>query len=147
MKKTLLFVCFAVVFFICAVNKAQAQTSGNSPTIRVDPRLRGGWKILVAQIQDINLVTYYKPGFVMAEVGRTSVLPILGNNIISVENCEYTLDKNGSLSQIIKLDNGITWYVSPQLGQNNRPTNNFLLQVYRRVDNREIGRLLFNVVD
>ena len=53
-----------------------------------------------------------------------------------------TLDINGKVSQTIQLDNGIIWCVSHQAG-----TSNYLLQVVRKIDGKEIGRLLFYVVD
>ena len=124
---------------------AQSSGSGSRPAVRVDrvdPRLQGKWKVLVAQMQDPRLAVIFKQGVIIADVDRSTVLPTVGNELIKVERCDYTLDINGRLSQIIQLDNGIIWGVSPQPG-----TTNYLLQVVRKIDGKEIGRLLFYVVD
>ena len=144
---------FLVWVFLCPIllasNEVSAQSSGsgnasgggNRPSVRVDPRLQGRWKVLIAQIQDPTLAVIFKQDVVFADVGRTSVLPWVGNAIIKVERCDYTLDRNGSLSQIIQLDNGITWGVSPIPG-----SLNYLLQVIRTSDGKELGRLLFKII-
>lgn len=128
---------------------AQSAGSGNpsesKPSVRVDrvdPRLQGKWKVQIAQMQDPRLAVIFKQGVIIADVDRSTVLPTVGNELIKVERCDYTLDSNGRLSQIIQLDNGIIWGVSPQPG-----TTNYLLQVVRKIDGKEIGRLLFYVVD
>lgn len=119
--------------------------SGSRPSVRVDrvdPRLQGKWKVLVAQMQDPRLAVIFKQGVIIADVDRSTVLPTVGNELIKVERCDYTLDINGKVSQTIQLDNGIIWGVSYQAG-----TSNYLLQVVRKIDGKEIGRLLFYVVD
>ena len=119
--------------------------SGSRPSVRVDrvdPRLQGKWKVLIAQMQDPRLVVIFKQGVIIADVDRSTVLPTVGNELIKVERCDYTLDINGKVSQTIQLDNSIIWGVSHQAG-----TSNYLLQVVRKIDGKEIGRLLFYVVD
>lgn len=119
--------------------------SGGRPSVRVDrvdPRLQGKWKVLIAQMQDPRLAVIFKQGVIIADVDRSTVLPTVGNELIKVERCDYTLDINGKVSQTIQLDNGIIWGVSHQAG-----TSNYLLQVVRKIDGKEIGRLLFYVVD
>lgn len=124
---------------------AQSSGSGSNPPIRVDrvdPKLQGRWKVLIAQMQDPRLAVIFKEGVIIADVDRSTVLPTVGNELIKVERCDYKLDLNGKISQIIQLDNGIIWGVSHQAG-----TTNYLLQVVRKIDGKELGRLLFYVVD
>lgn len=148
-------VCVALFLLLLNFGEVNAQSSGSgSPTgngsggrpsvrvDRVDPRLQGKWKVLVAQMQDPRLAVIFKQGVIIADVDRSTVLPSVGNDLIKVERCEYVLDNNGKVSQTIQLDNGIIWGVSHQSG-----TTNFLLQVVRKIDGKELGRLLFYVVD
>jgi len=124
---------------------AQSSGSGSRPAVRVDrvdPRLQGKCKVLIAQMQDPRLAVIFKQGVIIADVDRSTVLPTVGNELIKVERCDYTLDINGKVSQTIQLDNSIIWGVSHQAG-----TSNYLLQVVRKIDGKEIGRLLFYVVD
>jgi hypothetical protein len=128
-----------------AQSSGSGNPSGSSSSVRVDrvdPRLQGKWKVQIAQMQDPRLAVIFKQGVIIADVDRSTVLPNVGNELIKVERCDYTLDINGRLSQIIQLDNGIIWGVSPQPG-----TTNYLLQVVRKIDGKEIGRLLFYMVD
>ena len=155
MKKISLQICVALYWLLLGSNGVSAQSSGSGdpsgnpygtrPIIRVDrvdPRLQGKWKVQIAQMQDPGLALIFKRGVIIVNVDRSPVLPSVGNNLIRVERCDYTLDINGRVSQTIQLDNGIIWGVSPQPG-----TTNYLLQVVRRIDGKELGRLLFNVVD
>lgn len=130
---------------VSAQSSGSGSPSGSRPSVRVDrvdPRLQGKWKVLVAQMQDPRLAVIFKQGVIIADVDRSTVLPTVGNELIKVERCDYTLDINGKVSQTIQLDNGIIWGVSHQAG-----TSNYLLQVVRKIDGKEIGRLLFYVVD
>ncbi len=130
---------------VSAQSSGSGNPSGSRPSVRVDrvdPRLQGKWKVLVAQMQDPRLAVIFKQGVIIADVDRSTVLPTVGNELIKVERCDYTLDINGKVSQTIQLDNGIIWGVSHQAG-----TSNYLLQVVRKIDGKEIGRLLFYVVD
>ena len=145
------FVVYASLLLLLNFSEVNAQSSGSgnpsgsSSSVRVDrvdPRLQGKWKVQIAQMQDPRLALIFKQGVIIADVDRSTVLPTVGNELIKVERCDYTLDINGRLSQIIQLDNGIIWGVSPQPG-----TTNYLLQVVRKIDGKEIGRLLFYVVD
>jgi hypothetical protein len=145
------FAVYASILLVLNFSEVNAQSSGSGnpseskPSVRVDrvdPRLQGKWKVQIAQMQDPRLAVIFKQGVIIADVDRSTVLPTVGNELIKVERCDYTLDINGRLSQIIQLDNGIIWGVSPQLG-----TTNYLLQVVRKIDGKEIGRLLFYVVD
>lgn len=147
-KQFAVYVSFLLVLNFSEVNaqsSGSGNTSGSSSSVRVDrvdPRLQGKWKVQIAQMQDPRLAVIFKQGVIIADVDRSTVLPTVGNELIKVERCDYTLDINGRLSQIIQLDNGIIWGVSPQPG-----TTNYLLQVVRKIDGKEIGRLLFYVVD
>jgi len=145
------FAVYASLLLLLNFSEVNAQSSGSgnpsgsSSSVRVDrvdPRLQGKWKVQIAQMQDPRLAVIFKQGVIIADVDRSTVLPTVGNELIKVERCDYTLDINGRLSQIIQLDNGIIWGVSPQPG-----TTNYLLQVVRKIDGKEIGRLLFYVVD
>ncbi|MFZ4608328.1 MAG: hypothetical protein ACOYNM_00845 [Gemmataceae bacterium] len=145
------FAVYASLLLLLNFSEVNAQSSGSgnpsgsSSSVRVDrvdPRLQGKWKVQIAQMQDPRLAVIFKQGVIIADVDRSTVLPNVGNELIKVERCDYTLDINGRLSQIIQLDNGIIWGVSPQPG-----TTNYLLQVVRKIDGKEIGRLLFYVVD
>ncbi|MEN9672092.1 MAG: hypothetical protein RL553_357 [Planctomycetota bacterium] len=145
------FAVYASILLVLNFSEVNAQSSGSGnpseskPSVRVDrvdPRLQGKWKVQIAQMQDPRLAVIFKQGVIIADVDRSTVLPTVGNELIKVERCDYTLDINGRLSQIIQLDNGIIWGVSPQPG-----TTNYLLQVVRKIDGKEIGRLLFYVVD
>ena len=149
------FVVYASLLLVLIFSEVNAQSSGSGNTSgspsgisssvrvdRVDPRLQGKWKVQIAQMQDPRLALIFKQGVIIADVDRSTVLPTVGNELIKVERCDYTLDINGRLSQIIQLDNGIIWGVSPQPG-----TTNYLLQVVRKIDGKEIGRLLFYVID
>lgn len=155
MKNKALQICVALYWLLLGFNGVSAQSSGSGdpsgnpsgtrPSIRadrVDPRLQGKWKVQIAQMQDPGLALIFKQGVIIANVDRSTVLPSVGNNLIRVERCDYTLDINGRVSQTIQLDNGIIWGVSPQPG-----TTNYLLQVVRKIDGKELGRLLFNVID
>ena len=147
--------CVSLLLILSNLTELNAQSSGSGnpsgnpsgsrPSVRVDrvdPRLQGKWKVQIAQMQDPRLALIFKQGVIIADVDRSTVLPTVGNELIKVERCDYTLDINGRLSQTIQLDNGIIWGVSPQPG-----TNNYLLQVVRKIDGKEIGRLLFYVID
>ena len=149
------FAVYASLLLLLNFSEVNAQSSGSGNTSgspsgisssvrvdRVDPRLQGKWKVQIAQMQDPRLALIFKQGVIIADVDRSTVLPTVGNELIKVERCDYTLDINGRLSQIIQLDNGIIWGVSPQPG-----TTNYLLQVVRKIDGKEIGRLLFYVID
>jgi len=145
------FVVYASLLLLLNFSEVSAQSAGSGnpseskPSVRVDrvdPRLQGKWKVQIAQMQDPRLAVIFKQGVIIADVDRSTVLPNVGNELIKVERYDYTLDINGRLSQIIQLDNGIIWGVSPQPG-----TTNYLLQVVRKIDGKEIGRLLFYVVD
>ena len=145
------FAVYASLLLLLNFSEVNAQSSGSgnpsgsSSSVRVDrvdPRLQGKWKVQIAQMQDPRLALIFKQGVIIADVDRSTVLPTVGNELIKVERCDYTLDINGRLSQIIQLDNGIIWGVSPQPG-----TTNYLLQVVRKIDGKEIGRLLFYVID
>lgn len=145
------FAIYALLLLVLNFSEVNAQSSGSGspsgsrPSVRVDrvdPRLQGKWKVLVAQMQDPRLAVIFKQGVIIADVDRSTVLPTVGNELIKVERCDYTLDINGKVSQTIQLDNGIIWGVSHQAG-----TSNYLLQVVRKIDGKEIGRLLFYVVD
>jgi hypothetical protein len=145
------FAVYASLLLLLNFSEVNAQSSGSgnpsgsSSSVRVDrvdPRLQGKWKVQIAQMQDPRLAVIFKQGVIIADVDRSTVLPNVGNELIKVERCDYTLDINGRLSQIIQLDNGIIWGVSPQPG-----TTNYLLQVVRKIDGKEIGRLLFYMVD
>ena len=149
------FAVYASLLLVLIFSEVNAQSSGSGNTSgspsgisssvrvdRVDPRLQGKWKVQIAQMQDPRLALIFKQGVIIADVDRSTVLPTVGNELIKVERCDYTLDINGRLSQIIQLDNGIIWGVSPQPG-----TTNYLLQVVRKIDGKEIGRLLFYVID
>lgn len=147
--------CVSLLLILSNLTELNAQSSGSGnpsgnpsgsrPSVRVDrvdPRLQGKWKVQIAQMQDPRLALIFKQGVIIADVDRSTVLPTVGNELIKVERCDYTLDINGRLSQTIQLDNGIIWGVSPQPG-----TTNYLLQVVRKIDGKEIGRLLFYVID
>ena len=145
------FAVYASLLLLLNFSEVNAQSSGSGnpsgsrPAVRVDrvdPRLQGKWKVLIAQMQDPRLAVIFKQGVIIADVDRSTVLPTVGNELIKVERCDYTLDINGKVSQTIQLDNGIIWGVSHQAG-----TSNYLLQVVRKIDGKEIGRLLFYVVD
>jgi len=145
------FAVYASLLLLLNFSEVNAQSSGSGnpsggrPSVRVDrvdPRLQGKWKVLIAQMQDPRLAVIFKQGVIIADVDRSTVLPTVGNELIKVERCDYTLDINGKVSQTIQLDNGIIWGVSHQAG-----TSNYLLQVVRKIDGKEIGRLLFYVVD
>lgn len=155
MKNKILQICVALYWLLLGFNQISAQSSGsgnpsgnspgNRPSVRVDrvdPRLQGKWKVQIAQMQDPRLAVIFKQGVIIADVDRSTVLPVVGNELIKVERCDYTLDINGKVSQTIQLDNGIIWGVSAQPG-----TTNYLLQVVRKIDGKELGRLLFYVVD
>lgn len=120
--------------------------SGSNPgevpenNIRVSPTLRGLWVVKVAQIQDRGLFAYFKIGQPIALVGRNSVVAY-GSPGLEVVRCDFTLDANGSVAQIISLNNGYSWAVSPQLGNN----PNWLVQVFHRATNKEVGRLLIEI--
>ena len=120
--------------------------SGSQPgevpenNIRVSPTLRGLWVVKVAQLQDRGLFAYFKIGQPIALVGRNSVVAY-GSPGLEVVRCDYTLDANGSVAQIISLNNGYSWAVSPQLGNN----PNWLVQVFHRATNKEVGRLLIEI--
>jgi len=147
--------CVSLLLILSNLTELSAQSSGSGnpsgnpsgsrPSVRVDrvdPRLQGKWKVQIAQMQDPRLALIFKQGVIIADVDRSTVLPTVGNELIKVERCDYTLDINGRLSQTIQLDNGIIWGVSAQPG-----TTNYLLQVVRKIDGKEIGRLLFYVID
>ena len=147
--------CVSLLLILSNLTELSAQSSGSGnpsgnpsgsrPSVRVDrvdPRLQGKWKVLIAQMQDPRLAVIFKQGVIIADVDRSTVLPTVGNDLIKVERCDYTLDVNGKVSQTIQLDNGIIWGVSHQPG-----TTNYLLQVVRKIDGKELGRLLFYVVD
>lgn len=148
--------CALVVLTGFGFAHGQSSTSGNSSNknggsgtkpgevpendIRVNSALRGLWVVKVAQLQDRGLFAYFKIGQPIALVGRNSVIAY-GSPGLEVVRCDYTLDANGSVTQIISLNNGYSWAVSPQLGNN----PNWLVQVFHRATNKEVGRLLIEI--